>query len=161
MPFSTLRRVAAFSGILFLPDSGAAHATTELAGFVPFAPESIWNLPLADDAALASIRAGQISLLTHGVATSGAQLNTTFCGMPEHRAEATMQAVPVELNHPSHTHPALTRPWCAALSPADVQPANCSDQNFSLLQRPNGNIKEWWFWKATHNTDGSWTAGLG
>ena len=162
MPFSTPRRISALTGVLFLLGSGAAHAATQPAGFVPFAPDSIWNLPLRDDAPLASNSAGYVSFLTQSVATSGAWLNTTSCGMPEYWADANTPTVPVTLNHPSYEDPALIRAWSAVPIPADAQPANCSDQNFAVLQQqPNGNIKEWEFWKATHNANGSWTAEWG
>jgi hypothetical protein len=162
MPFFALRRIAALTGTLFLLGPAAAHAASEPAGFVPFAPDSIWNLPLRSDTPLASNSAGYVSYLAQSVKSSGAWLNTTSCGMPEYWADPGTPTVSVTLNHPSYEDPALIRAWSAVPMPADAAPANCSDANFAVLQRqPNGSIKEWEFWRATHNADGSWTAEWG
>ena len=162
MPPLALRHIAALTGTLFLLGTGAAHAATAPAGFVPFAPDSVWNLPLRSDAPLASNSAGYVSLLAQSVKTSGAWLNTTSCGMPEYWADANTPTVSVTLNHPSYEDPALIRAWSAVPMPAGAAPANCSDANFAVLQQqPNGSVKEWEFWRATHNADGSWTAQWG
>ena len=71
MPFFALRRIATFTGIIVLLGTAAAHAATEPAGFVPFAPDSIWNLPLRDDAPIAANSAGYVSYLTQSVHTAG------------------------------------------------------------------------------------------
>jgi hypothetical protein len=162
MPHFPLRRLAALTGTVFLVASGAAHAATEPAGFVPFAPDSIWNLPVRSDAPLASNSAGYVSYLAQSVNTSGAWLNTTNCGMPEYWADANTPTVSVTLNHPSYEDPALIRAWSAVPMPAGAQPASCGDQNFAVLQQqPNGSIKEWEFWKASKSASGAWTAEWG
>jgi hypothetical protein len=162
MPFFALRRIATFTGIIVLLGTAAAHAATEPAGFVPFAPDSTWNLPLRDDAPIAANSAGYVSYLTQSVHTAGAWVNTTNCGMPEYWADPNTPTVSVSLNHPSYEDPALIRAWSAVPMPADAQPASCGDQNFAVLQQqPNGAIKEWEFWKASKSASGAWTAEWG
>ena len=162
MPAFPLRRIATLTGLLSLLGTAAAHAATEPAGFLPFAADSVWNLRLRSDVPLAANSPGYVSALTQSVATQGAWLNTTSCGMPEYWADANTPTVAVTLNHPSYEDPALIRAWSAVPMPATAQPANCSDKNFAVLQQqPNGTIKEWEFWKASQAADGSWSAEWG
>ena len=162
MPAFALRQIVILTGLLFMLAPATAHAATEPAGFLPFAPDSVWNLPIPSDAPLAANSAGYVSALTQSVAARGSWLNTTNCGMPEYWADADTPTVSVTLNHPSYADPALIRAWSAVPIPADAQPANCSDRNFAVLQRqPDGTIKEWEFWKASQGADGSWSAEWG
>ncbi|HWD75967.1 MAG TPA: hypothetical protein VG371_12570 [Solirubrobacteraceae bacterium] len=162
MPFFALRRIAMFTGIIFVLGTAAAHAATEPAGFMPFAPDSIWNLPLRSDAPIAANSTGYDSYLTQSVRTAGSWVNTTNCGMPEYWAAPNTPTVSVTLNHPSYEDPALIRAWSAVPMPGGAQPASCSDQNFAVLQQqPNGAIKEWEFWKVSKSASGAWTAEWG
>lgn len=162
MPSGILRRAALLAGIVSALGPVGARAATEPSGFIPFASDSIWNLPLRNDAPLSPNSAAYVSSLQQSVAAKGAWLNTTSCGMPEYWADPNTPTVTVTLEHPSYEDPALIRAWSAVPMPAEAQPANCSDRNFAVLQQqPGGAIKEWEFWKASQNASGSWTAEWG
>ena len=158
----SVRRLAALAGMFWLLTPAIAHAASEPAGFIPFAPDSIWNLPVRSDAPLNPNSASYVSALQQSVTTSGAWLNSTSCGMPEYWADPNIPTASVTLNHPSYEDPALIRAWSTVPMPANAQPANCSDKNFAVLQQqPGGSIKEWEFWNASESASGAWTASWG
>jgi hypothetical protein len=139
-----------------------AHAATAPAGFRPFAPDSIWNLPVRDDAPLASGSAAQVRWLTGQVQTAGTWINTRTCGMPTYWAAPGAATKTVRLDPSAYQDKALIRAWSAVPIPAGATPANCSDKNFAVIQpQPDGTYREWEFWKATQAADGSWTARWG
>jgi hypothetical protein len=158
----SVRRLAALAGMFWLLTPAIAHAASEPSGFLPFAPDSIWNLPVRSDAPLNPNSASYVSALQQSVTTNGSWLNTSSCGMPEYWADPNTPTVSVTLNHPSYEDPALIRAWSTVPMPANAKPANCSDKNFAVLQQqPNGSIKEWEFWMASQSASGAWTAGWG
>lgn len=158
----SVRRLAALAGMFWLLTPAIAHAASEPAGFIPFAPDSIWNLPVRSDAPLNPNSASYVSALQQSVTTSGAWLNSTSCGMPEYWADPNIPTASVTLNHPSYEDPALIRAWSTVPMPANAQPANCSDKNFAVLQQqPGGSIKEWEFWNASESASGASTASWG
>lgn len=147
--------------LLFLT-SAVAHAATEPAGFVPFAPDSVWNLPLRSDAPLNPNSTAYVSALQTSVSTNGAWVNSYGCGVPEYWADPNTPTASVTLNHPSYEDPGLIRAWSAVPIPASAAPANCSDADFAVLQQQsNGAIKEWEFWKASKSASGTWAAEWG
>lgn len=137
-------------------------AASEPSNFHPFAPDSVWNLPLRADVPLAANSTGYVQALAQSVTTAGAWINTTSCGMPIYWADPTTPRVSVTLVHPSYQDPALMRAWSAVPIPANAQPAACNDKNFAVVQQqPDGALEEWEFFAAAHNPDGSWTANWG
>jgi hypothetical protein len=80
--------------LLLVPTAAAATAPP---GFEPFAPDSVWNLPLRDDAPLDSHSSSYVSWLNQSVARDGAWINTTTCGMPIFWADPTTKPVKVTL----------------------------------------------------------------
>lgn len=152
----------AVAALACLAPVGGAAAASAPAGFKPFAPDSIWNLPLRADAPLSSSSDRYVAWLQGQVAAKGGWINSTQCGMPLYWADASTPKVNVTLDHPSYMDPALVRAWSAVPIPSDAAPANCSDHNFSVAQvQPDGKVKEWEFWAATKRADGSWVAQWG
>ena len=100
--------------------------------------------------------------LQQSVAAHGAWLNATTCGMPEYWAASQTPTVAVRLNHPSYEDPALITAWSHVPIPSGATPARCSDRNFAVLQRqPDGEVREWEFWKASKSPSGHWSAAWG
>ena len=142
--------------------SSAAHAASAPAGYRPFAPDSIWNLPLRADAPLDPNSAGYLSWLQGEFAAKGQWINTTRCAMPIYWADASTPKTTVRIGAPSYQDKALLRAWSAVPIPANAAPSNCSDQNFAVVQtQPDGTQRSWEFWRAVKNSDGTWTARWG
>lgn len=139
-----------------------AHAQEPPPGFRPFAPDSIWNLPLRPDVPLLPGGDAHVSWLKQQVLTSGAWINTTSCGMPLHWAAPDTPRVKVALASTSYQEKALMRAWQSVPIPPDARPANCADKNFAVLQQqPDGTVTQWEFWSATQLEDKSWVARWG
>ena len=139
-----------------------SFGTSAPAGFKPFAPDSIWNLGLRDDAPLDARSGAYAAWLDDQVQTHGAWLNTTSCSMPTYWADASTPTVPVVLSSDVYQDPALLRAWSAVPIPSGATPSNCADRNFAVIQRqPDGTYKEWEFFAANKRTDGSWVARWG
>ena len=150
----------ALTSLLLIP--ALATAATEPAGFRPFAPDSIWNLPLRSDAPLQPSSGSYVSWLNQEIAKNGTWINTTSCGMPIYFADQTTQPVKVTLASSSYQDQALIRAWSAVPMPAGAKPANCSDKNLAIVQpQPDGTVREWEFWHAAQATNGSWSARWG
>jgi hypothetical protein len=158
-----LARAAGLLGLLAaLTLPAPAPAAAPPAGFRPFAPDSIWNLPLRHDVPLSPRSSEHVRWLTSLVAARGGYINSTSCGMPLFWADRDTPRVPVRLDHPSYMDPALIRAWGSVPIPPDARPARCSDKNFAVAQeQPDGTIRTWEFWSATKGEDGTWTAKWG
>jgi hypothetical protein len=144
--------------VLGLPAPGEAAARP----FRPFAPDSIWNLRLRDDARLHPGSARSVDWLEATVRGRGAWINSTTCTMPTYWAGAATPRVRVHLDHPSYMDPALMRAWASVPIPRHARPARCADRNLAVLaRRPDGTIALWEFWAARKRSDGSWTAKWG
>src|SRR3954447_9843801 len=151
---------AVVAACLALP--AGTHAATPPSNFRPFAPDSMWNLPLRADAPLDANSAAGVGWLQNQIATSGVWINTTGCAMPTYWADATTPTTAVSLSTASYQDKALIRAWSAVPIPAGATPAKCSDQNFAVIQvQPDGSQKQWEFWRAVKGADGSWTARWG
>jgi|tagenome__1003787_1003787.scaffolds.fasta_scaffold20846189_2 hypothetical protein len=139
-----------------------AAAGTAPPGFRPFAPDSVWNLPLRDDAPLDSHTSSYVSWLNRSVTKYGAWINTTRCGTPIFWADRTTKPVKVALASSSYQDKAMIRAWSAVPMPATAKPANCADKNFAVAQpQPNGTVREWEFWRAAKAGNGRWSARWG
>jgi hypothetical protein len=145
-----------------------ALAATAAAGggasvpYRPFAPDSVWNLPLRPDVPLDPNSARYVGWLNHDIAANGAWINTTTCGMPIFWADPGTPTVKVTLDRSAYQDPALINAWSKVPMPANAKPANCGDKNLAVLQRqPDGSVREWEFWKAVKAADGTWSAKWG
>jgi hypothetical protein len=128
----------------------------------PFAPDSVWNLPLRADAPLSPKSGEYASWLERQVAGGRTWINTTHCGMPSYTAAGDTPLVQVHLDSRASQDPALINAWSHVPIPADAAPADCSDANFAVRQtQPDGRVKQWEFWAARHDADGTWTARWG
>jgi hypothetical protein len=138
----------------------AAHAVSGPPDFRPFAPDSVWNLPLRDDAPLDPNSDDYIAdFLTNEMATGNRWIASTHCGMPLYWATAETPRVAVKLDSSQYQDPALKRAWANVPIPDDAVPAECEDENFAVFQRqPDGSVDTWEFWKIRKATDGTWTA---
>jgi hypothetical protein len=147
---------------LLLPISVSSGASAP-ADFKPFAPDSIWNLGLRNDAPLDSRSPSYAAWLDDQVEEHGAWINTTACAMPTYWATESTPTVRVVLTSNSYQDPALLRAWNQVPIPSGATPANCADKNLAVIQRQaDGTYKEWEFWAATKRTDGGgWVAGWG
>jgi hypothetical protein len=142
--------------------TAAAGTVSPPVGFRPFAPNSIWNLPLHANAQIAPDNMTMIKWLDTSITNDGTWINTTSCGDPEYWASSSTPTVTVALHHPSYEDPALIQAWSAVPIPGNAAPATCGDRNFSVEQvQPKGSVKEWEFWDAAKAANGTWTAAWG
>lgn len=156
----TLATIAAV--VASVATASSAAAVEAPPGWRPFAPDSLWNLPLRDDAPLSPRSAAYTTWMASLVGVQGAWMNTTGCGMPQYWAAPGAPTVAVELDHPSYMDPVLIRAWSAVPIPDEAVVANCSDRNFSVAQvQPDGSVRSWEFWSATKRSDGTWIAKWG
>src|SRR3954469_7854974 len=161
-----LRRIAGACAALLCVALGAGGGTAAAAeapaNFRPFAPDSIWNLPLRDDVPLHPDSAMWVAKLASTIGTAGVWINSKTCGMPSYWAAPGTATTRVTLAPGVYQDKALLRAWAAVPIPPEAKPANCSDKNFAVLQQqPDGTIKQWEFWSATKNGDGTWVAKWG
>ncbi|MEA2293672.1 MAG: hypothetical protein QOE86_1311 [Solirubrobacteraceae bacterium] len=127
----------------------AAPAASPPAGWRPFAPDSIWNLPLRPDAPLRSDSRRYVGWLVASVQQSGAWINDGTCSMPTFWAAPRTPTQPVRLHHPEYMDPNLIRAWQAVPIPRGARPAACADRNFAVAQtQPDGRVRLWEFWAA-------------
>jgi hypothetical protein len=146
----------------FLLTASPASAATSPEGWRPFAPDSIWNLPLRDDAPLDPAGDAQVRWLRGQIATAGSWINTTSCAMPLFWADTATPRIAVTLDPSSYQDRVLIRAWSSVPMPPEAKVSNCQDKNFAVLQtQPDGTVSMWEFWSATKRADGSWTARWG
>lgn len=142
--------------------SPKATKTAGPAGFRPFAPDSIWNLPLRSDAPLDPDSDKYMNAFDTQVARFGGYVNGVHCGTPIYWAPASTPRIAVRLDHPAYMDPGLIKAWSSVPVPDDARPANCSDANLAILQRqPDGTVDEWELFGATRTGAGRWTARWG
>src|SRR5690606_10565555 len=130
------RAAGALLGLtLLLACVPAAHAARPPADFRPFAPDSIWNLPLRDDVPLHPHSARWSAAFATAIDTANVWINGTTCGMPSYWAPPGTPTVRVTLAASAYQDKGLLRAWSAVPIPDDARPANCSDRNLAVLQR--------------------------
>jgi hypothetical protein len=161
------RRVLGTLSCLFVPLAislcgSMAAASVAQADTPPFAPDSVWNLALRPDAAISPNSAGYVQWLDNQVTTGTTWINSSGCNDPIYVAAPGTPTVPVTITSGRYQDPALLRAWSEVPIPAGAVPAACGDKNFAIQQtQPNGAIKQWEFWNATEQSDGSWVASWG
>jgi hypothetical protein len=127
-----------------------------------FSPQSFWNAPLADDAALdpesaAISGAFEATIARELQSGNGPWINTTDYSVPIYTVPADQPTVPVQLANQFYS-PSLQAAWREVPLPPDAQASAGSDQHLVLWQPSSDRL--WEFWKLTQ-AGGSWGAGWG
>jgi hypothetical protein len=160
--YPSSRRLLGLAALVACLPLSTAAAAAPPARWRPFAPDSVWNLPLRTDAPLLADSGTHVAWLRTQNAASGMWINSGTCGMPEYWADADTPRVTVTLDASAYQDRGLIRAWHSVPIPTGVRPSNCSDQNFAVLQtQPDGSVAEWEFWAATQAIEGTWTARWG
>jgi hypothetical protein len=136
--------------------------STPPAGEAPFrffSPQSFWNEPLADDAALdpdsTAITEAFEATIARGYQTgSGPWINTTDYSVPIYTVPADQPTVRVRLTSP-FSAPALQSAWEEVPIPDQARPSDGTDRTLVVWQPSSDRI--WEFWRLTEATEG-WKA---
>jgi Ca2+-binding RTX toxin-like protein len=123
----------------------------------PFAPDSFWNTPLADDAPIDSRSAEYLAELQRQRALVPSYINTTQYSAPVYTVPAGQPTVPVILDSP-YPEPDLRDAWQQVPVPAGAKAAVGTDGHMIVFQ-PSTNTM-WEFWRAVKRADG-WHASWG
>jgi hypothetical protein len=160
LPLVAVLFVLAFAG-----GCGDGDATTQLALPAPpepdglparlFAPDAVWNTPLAADAPLDPESQALSAALTSQAQTIGSMINTTRYSTPVYTVGPDQARVPVRI---SGDHPALRRALSAVPLPGHAEPATGTDRHLVLWQPSTDTM--WEFWRLRRDGDG-WHAGYG
>jgi hypothetical protein len=127
-----------------------------------FSPQSFWNAPLAEDAALdpesAAITGAFETTVARELQTgNGPWINTTDYSVPIYTVPADQPTVQVQLANQAYS-PSLQAAWREVPLPPEAQAAAGSDQHLVLWQPSSDRL--WEFWKLTQ-AGGNWRAGWG
>ncbi|MCW2968472.1 MAG: tolA, partial [Solirubrobacteraceae bacterium] len=141
----------------------AAPARTAAAG-TPFAPDSVWNAPLAADAPLDGHSARLVAELRRQLVASAPWINTTSYSAPVYTVPATQPTVRIQVWGTS----ALFTSWAdqatldgqfaAVPLPADARPAPGGDGHVVVWQPSTNSL--WEIWQLESRADG-WHASWG
>jgi hypothetical protein len=183
---SRLRAVCAIAGLISVallasggPASAALPPVTCLVGLCPkpgadapqvpseglvhlFAPDGVWNKPLANDARLAPDSAGLVHALASAVQHSGPWINTSRYSVPVYVVAADQAPVRVTVNgffSPGDRGYRLQQDFASVPLPSNARPADGSDAQLVVYQPSTGTL--WDFWRLQKNLLGGWTAGWG
>jgi hypothetical protein len=162
-----LRRAVTFiffgvAAMLLLAQSQAMASTLTAAVQRPFAPDSIWNLSLRPDAPLDPNSSNYINWLDSQVSQFGTWINSSGCNAPIYVAAPGTPTVQVTISASGYQDQALLRAWSAVPMPGAAVSSSCTDASFAVeQQQPDGSIKEWEFYDASQQPNGSWTAQWG
>jgi hypothetical protein len=137
--------------VLAAAASPAAATTTPL----PFAPSSVWNAPLPDNAPLTANSAALVAELQRQVTTYGTWINTRQYSTPVYTVPADQPRVRVTLDT---FMPALQDAFASVPIPSDAVPAQGSDAHLTVWQPSTDSL--WEFWKMRLASDG-WHARWG
>ncbi|HEU4657676.1 MAG TPA: hypothetical protein VFR97_09135 [Capillimicrobium sp.] len=157
MPSSRARAMGSLLCILVLLCSGA----TAVAGTppAPFAPDGVWNRPLAAGAPIAADSERLVGELVRQVRTYGSWVNTTRYSTPVYRVDAAQPGVRVTLDAPDS---AVNRRLADALAsvplPPGARPA-AGDDGHAVVWRP-ATDEMWELWRLRELADG-WHASWG
>jgi hypothetical protein len=127
-------------------------------GVLPFAKESVWNAPVAADAALAPNSAALVGSFNrqwhdnYGTVS----INTDDFSIPIYRVPAGQPTVKVSIAEGCNSDAGLLAQLAAVPIPADARPANGTDRSLVVWQPSSDS--EWELWQAQRNGDGSWSA---
>ena len=144
----------------------AASAQTRAApGALPFrffAPDGIWNKPIAAGAPLSAHSRAMIERLggeidAEASAGYGPSINTTSYSVPIYTVAVNAATVPVTLESSSPAR-ALRSAFSAVPLPATAEPAKGSDGHLVVWQPGTGRL--WEFWRLT-DSPGGWEAAWG
>jgi hypothetical protein len=125
-------------------------ALTQRAAASPFAPDSVWDAPLATNAALVPGSAGLVGELRRQVALpAGAWINTTSYSVPVYTVLAGQPTVRVVLDG---GYPPLQGDLNAVPLPVDARPAAGSDGHLTVYQPSSDTL--WELWVAYRAGDG-------
>jgi hypothetical protein len=124
-----------------------------------FSPQSFWNAPLAEDAALdpnsTAITAAFETTIARAFQTgNGPWINTTDYSVPIYTVAADQPTVSVRLASP-FSAPALQSAWEEVPMPDQARPSDGSDRTLVIWQPSSDRI--WEFWRLTE-ASGGWKA---
>jgi hypothetical protein len=149
--------IMALTVLTVLVDGASAGAMTR-----PFAPDSVWNLPLRADTPISPESDAYVGWLEQAITGDKTWINTAHCAMPTYTAAADTPRVRVNLDATAYQDPALIQAWSSVPIPEAATAAECSDANFAVRQtQSDGRVKQWEFWAARKGSDGIWTARWG
>src|SRR5919197_2090017 len=120
-----------------------------------FAPDSVWNRPLARNAPLARDSRQLVGELQRQVRQVGPWINTSQYSVPIVTVSRRQPAVRVKLDT---TYPPLARDFSRVPVPPNARPASGGDRHLVVWQ-PSSNTM-WEFWLMQHRKDG-WHARWG
>jgi hypothetical protein len=116
-----------------------------------FAASSVWNEPVARDAAVDATSSARVGWLLKYLAAPGGGpwINTYQYSVPVYRVSATQPTVQVKLDA---WGPALQSAWQAVPLPAGAMPALGTDASLVVYQRAMNRM--WEFWQLSRRPDG-------
>jgi hypothetical protein len=141
-------RIAALAIVAIAASPAAAAAP-------PFAPSSVWNAPLRDDAPVAADSPGLVAELQRQVTAYGSWINTGQYSSPVYTVAAGQPRVWVTLDN---NMPALQQSFATVPIPDNAVPAKGTDAHLTVWQPATDSL--WEFWKLRRATDG-WHARWG
>jgi hypothetical protein len=121
----------------------------------PFAADSVWNRPLADDEPIAPGSGALVADLVRQVQTAGPWINTDQYTAPVYEPVPGTPAVPVRLDATDTT---LRDRLAAVPIPAGARPSKGTDGSMVVWSRSGDTA--WELWRARLDTDG-WHAAWG
>jgi hypothetical protein len=132
-----------------LTPGGASFSSRKPSPFRFFSRTSVWNAPVAQDAALDPDSGALLGAFEQEVATEGPNnrlnVNTTSYSIPIYTVPAGQPTIRVRLDKGvgSSRNP-LQRAWRAVPLPAGAQPANGSDKHLVVWQPSTDRMWEFW-----------------
>ena len=128
--------------MVFVPTAGASP---------PFAADSFWNTPLADDAPIDARSADYLGELQRQRALVPSYINTTQYSAPVYTVPADQTTVKVTLDSP-YAEPDLRAAWEQVPLPSNAKPAVGTDGHL-IVHQPSTDTM-WEFWRAAKKADG-------
>jgi hypothetical protein len=122
-----------------------------------FAPDSVWNRPLARDEPLDPRSDVYVQEFLRQIADHPSHIATTAVSVPIYTVSRRTPRVRVRLLNPRA--PLLQRALSAVPIPKDAREAPGTDGNLAIWQPSTDTL--WEFWRARRSADGTWTAGYG
>jgi hypothetical protein len=113
-----------------------------------FAPDSVWNRPLARQAPLAADSRHLVAELRRQVRVSGSWINTNQYSVPIVTVSARQPAVRVRLDT---SYPALARDFSRVPVPPKAKPAAGGDSHLVVWQPSSNTMWEFWLMKRRHD----------
>jgi hypothetical protein len=159
MRFFSPRRVLALAvmaiGLMAAP-SAQASTYQPIRGTQLFAPDSVWNKPLAADAPLTSNSSTLSGTLNWERSYFGPWINTTSYSTPIYTVAADQPSLHVTLDANS---PKLAADFDQVPLPSDARPASGTDGHLVVWQPSTQTM--WEFWRLYNDASGNWHARWG